>query len=185
MVHGTGEHAVQIRQQIAAVLTQVGLRLSEEKTTICHIDEGFDFLGWRIQRHRQKGSDRHHVYTYPSKKSLTSVKAKVRALTRQRPDQPLEDLIGQLNPLLRGWSMYFRHGASSKTFSYLESFTWWRVVRWLQRKHRRIGWRQLRRRFFPQWKITDADAVLFDPATIKIVRYRYRGTMIPSPWQTV
>lgn len=183
MVHGTREHTTQIRQRIAAILTQVGLRLSEEKTTIRHIDEGFDFLGWRIQRHRQKGSDRHHVYTYASKKSLASVKAKVRALTRQRPDQPLEDLIGRLNPLLRGWSMYFRHGASSKTFSYLEAFTWWRVVRWLQRKHQRIGWRRLRRRFIPGGALTDGDTVLFNPATIKIVRYRYRGARIPNTWQ--
>jgi RNA-directed DNA polymerase len=183
MVHGTGEQTTQIRQQIAECLTQVGLRLSVEKTTVCHIDEGFDFLGWRIQRHRQKGSDRSYVYTYPARKSLVSVTAKVRSITRQGQNQELGELIDRLNPLLRGWSMYFRHGASSKTFAYLGAFTWWRVVRWIQRKHRRIGWRQVRRRFFPEWKITDGQAVLFDPATIPIVRYRFRGTKIPSPWE--
>jgi hypothetical protein len=57
--------------------------LSPEKTTIAHIEEGFEFLGWRIQRHQQRGSQRRYVYTYPSRKALAAVKAKVRAITGQ------------------------------------------------------------------------------------------------------
>jgi RNA-directed DNA polymerase len=53
LVAGTRQHAQALREQVAAVLATVGLRLSQEKTTICHIDEGFVFLGWRIQRHQQ------------------------------------------------------------------------------------------------------------------------------------
>ena len=64
------------------MLATMGLGLSEAKTRIRHIDEGVDFLGWRIQRHQQRGSTRRYVYTYPSKKALAAVKAKVRALTR-------------------------------------------------------------------------------------------------------
>ncbi|HZA86834.1 MAG TPA: hypothetical protein VE466_08145, partial [Acidimicrobiales bacterium] len=68
-------HAEALRDEVAAVLRPMGLRLSEEKTTIAHIDEGFDFLGFRIQRRRQRGSDRRFVYTWPSKKALASIKA--------------------------------------------------------------------------------------------------------------
>jgi hypothetical protein len=57
----------------------MGLRLSQAKTLITHIDEGLDFLGWRIQRHRRKGDTRRFVYTYPSKKALASITAKVTA----------------------------------------------------------------------------------------------------------
>ena len=69
----------------AAVLAPMGLRLSEEKTRVCHIDEGFDFLGWRIQRRSWRGrTGKRAVYTYPSKKALASVMDKVRTLTRRR-----------------------------------------------------------------------------------------------------
>ncbi|HZA86835.1 MAG TPA: hypothetical protein VE466_08150 [Acidimicrobiales bacterium] len=60
---------------IAAVLGQVGLRLSEQKTRIAHIDEGFDFLGWRIQRQQKRGAVKRVVYTYPSKAALMEASA--------------------------------------------------------------------------------------------------------------
>ena len=57
----------------------MGLRLSEEKTRVCHIDEGFDFLGWRIQRRHWRGrTGKTAIYTYPSKKALASMIDKVR-----------------------------------------------------------------------------------------------------------
>ena len=58
----------------------MGLRLSEEKTRIAHIDEGFDFLGWRIQRRRRRGDSPRYVYTYPSKKALLAVRDKVKTI---------------------------------------------------------------------------------------------------------
>ena len=67
----------------------MGLRLSETKTRIAHIDEGFDFLGFRVKRHQKRGTDRRFVYTYPAKTALASVKAKVRALTRGATDLSL------------------------------------------------------------------------------------------------
>ena len=67
MVHGTREDAEALWDEVAAVLAPTGLRLSEEKTRVCHIDEVFDFLGWRIQRRRQRGREnKMAVYTYPS-----------------------------------------------------------------------------------------------------------------------
>jgi RNA-directed DNA polymerase len=53
LVSGTKTHAEALRNEIAEVLTRIGLRLSPEKTLITHIDEGLDFLGWRIQRHQK------------------------------------------------------------------------------------------------------------------------------------
>ena len=75
--------------EVAAVLAPMGLRLSADKTRVCHIDEGFDFLGWHIQRQRRsRGTASKAVYTYPSKKALPRSSAKVRQLTRrsQAPD---------------------------------------------------------------------------------------------------
>jgi len=50
-VHCTKGDAEALREEIVGVLATMGLRLSQEKTLITHIDQGLDFLGWRIQRH--------------------------------------------------------------------------------------------------------------------------------------
>ena len=86
----------------------------EEKTQVVHIDEGFDILGFRIQRHRKRGTNRSQVYTYPSKKALASIKAKVRTMTRGSTNKPLSVLCYRLAPVLRGWANYFRHGVSKR-----------------------------------------------------------------------
>ncbi len=128
MVNGAQRDAEALRHEVAEVLAPMGLRLSEEKTRTCHIDEGFDFIGWRIQRRRRRGqSGKKAVYTYPSKKALASVMAKVRSLTARAKHRTLGDLLHSLNRVLRGWCNYFRHGVSSRTFGYLDHFTWWRI----------------------------------------------------------
>ncbi|HZK74020.1 MAG TPA: reverse transcriptase domain-containing protein, partial [Clostridia bacterium] len=72
MVHGTVAQAASLRPDVEAVLSKVGLSLNEEKTRVCSIDEGFEFLGFRIQRQRKRGSGKCFVYTWPSRKSLSS-----------------------------------------------------------------------------------------------------------------
>ena len=146
-ISGTRADAEALREEIAGVLSTMGLRLSPEKTLITHIDEGLDFLGWRIQRHRKRGTNKHYVYTYPAKKALRAIMAKVKAVCRQNTNLPLEVLLRRLNPMLRGWTAYFKHGCSSATFGYLRHYLWRQVIRWIRRKHRRITWRQLRRRY--------------------------------------
>lgn len=122
LVHGSREHAEALRGEVASVLAPMGLRLSDEKTRTCHIDEGFDFLGWRIQRRKWGGRNgKMAIYTYPSKKALASIIGKIRALTRRERHRRLADLIRRLNPVLRGWCSYFRHGVSSRTFSYVDT----------------------------------------------------------------
>jgi RNA-directed DNA polymerase len=160
----------------------MGLRLSEDKTQVTHVDEGFDFLGFHIQRKRKQGTQRRTIYTYPSKAALAAVKAKVRALTQGGTNQALSTLLDRVDPVLRGWANYFRHGVSKATFDYLTAFSWRRVVNWLRRKHPRANWKWLRRRYLPGWRPTDGDVTLFNPMAVPITRYRYRGAQIPPPW---
>ena len=182
LVNGTRQHAEQLTTEVAGVLATMGLELSAAKTKIVHLDEGFDFLGFRIQRQHKPGTSKRYVYTFPTKQALMSVKAKVRALTNGQRNRPLRAVLFQLAPILRGWATYFRHGVSSQTFSYLRHFTWRRVVCWLRRKHPHSSWRQLRRRFLPGWWPTDDDVVLYDVGKVTVSRYRYRGAKIPTPW---
>ena len=183
LVSGTRAHAEDMRAEVAAVLAPMGLRLSMTKTRITHIDQGLDFLGWRIQRHRKRGTDRCYVYTYPAKRALTAITAKVKTLCRADVNQPLPVLLRQLNPALRGWCAYFQPGVSSATFQYLSHYTWHRVMKWIRRKHRRLSWKQLRRRYCAGgwWPTTD-EGELFDPGKVATTRYRYRGAAIPTPW---
>ena len=181
LVAGTRAHAEALGEEVQAVLAQVGLRLSAAKTRICHIDEGFDFLGFRIQRHPKPGTGKRYVYTYPANKALAAVKAKLRALSRKDRDQPLAVLLHQLNRVLRGWTGYFKHGVSKRTFNYLRAIVWRRVVCWLRRKHPRASRKWLRRRYLPGWWPTDGEVTLVNPGAVVVSRYRYRGP-IPSPW---
>jgi RNA-directed DNA polymerase len=182
MVNGTRAHAEGLRQEVATVLAPMGLRLSEEKTRVCHIDEGFDFLGFRIQRQTRRSDGQPIVYTYPSKKALASIKAKVRTMTRGATNQSLAVLCYRLAPVLRGWANYFRHGVSKSTFDYVREFTWRRVICWLRHKHPHANWKWLRRRYLPGWWPTDGEVVLFDIGKVTVSRYRYRGHQITTPW---
>jgi RNA-directed DNA polymerase len=183
MVHGTRAHAEGLRHEVEAALSSVGLRLNEDKTSVGHIDEGFEFLGFRIQRQVKRGSNKAFVYTWPSRKSLSSIMAKVKTITKQGTNNPLSDLLRQINGVLRGWTNYFRHGVSKDTFAYLHQFTWRRVVHWLHRKHERANWGFLRRRYLANAWWPEHDGVaLFDCRAVPVTRYRYRGAAIPSPW---
>jgi RNA-directed DNA polymerase len=183
LVSGTRAHTEALLSDVARVLSTVGLRLSEEKTLITHIDEGLDFLGWRIQRHQKRGTDRQYVYNYPAKKALRSIKAKTKAICRMNVSLPLAVLLHQLNPVLPGWTAYFRPGVSARAFQYLRMIVWRQVFGWLRRKHPTTGWKELRRRYCEgRWWPRDGKVVLFNPGSVVTTRYRPRGTTIPSPW---
>ena len=183
VVSGTKADAETLREEIAGVLSTMGLTLSPEKTLVTHIDDGLDFLGWHIQRRRKRGTDKSYVYTYPARKAVKTVTGKVRTICRQNINLPLETLLRRLNSLLRGWTTYFRPGVSSVAFNYLRAFTWQQVFRWLRRKHPRTNWKELRRRFSVDgWWPADGAVILFNPAAVSTTRYRYRGARIPSPW---
>jgi len=183
MVNGQRGDVEALWDEVAAVLAPMGLRLSVAKTKVCHIDEGFDFLGWRIQRRpRRSRRGKTAVYTYPSKKALNAVVDKVRTVTRRTKHRTLADLLRRLNPVLRGWCNYFRHGVSKRTFSYVEHYAFWRIYGWLRKRHAGLNTRTMVRRHLPNWEISDGGINLFRPSGIAIERYRYRGTKIPNPW---
>lgn len=183
MVHGQRSDAEALWDEVGEVLAPMGLRLAEDKTKVCHIDEGFDFLGWRIQRRDQRSRPGHKaVYTFASKKSLASILTKIRHLTRRRNHRTLADLLRRLNPVLRGWCNYFKHAVSKRTFGYVDHFAFWRIVGWLKKRHRGLNMHTLVRRYLPGWEISDEGIDMFRPNRMTVSRYRFRGTKIPTPW---
>ncbi len=182
MVAGTRDNAEALRGQVTDVLEPLGLRLSEAKTQVVHLDEGFDFLGHHIQRRRKRGTSKHCVYTYPTRKAIASIKAKVKALTSRSSPGDLAALLRRLNATLRGWARYFRHGSAKRAFSKIDSYAWERVVIWLRRRHHRLSWKAMRRSFMIGWKPAADGITLAGAATVTVTRYRFRGSTISTPW---
>jgi len=185
LVHGTEADTEALREEIASVLGPLGLRLSPAKTRIVHMSQGFDFLGFRIQWKRKRGTGKWYVYTFIADRPIRSLKAKIRALTHRTSQQELRYVLIRLNQIMRGWANYFKHAVCKHTLSNLAHFAWWRVIRWLKTLHR-WRWTDVRRAFTtPQGRrmpITADGIELLDLQTVPVTRYRYRGGTIPSPW---
>jgi RNA-directed DNA polymerase len=175
LVNGRRDHVEVLWGEVADVLAGIGLSLAPDKTHIVGIDEGFDFLGFRIQRHHQKGSDRRLVYSYPSRTSERKIRRKVKMVTKRITHQPADELFKQLSSMVRGWAQYFRHGASSHAYQRLQHYLWWRVWGWLKNKHPRTPKRWIVHRYYNGWWPEYNGVELYQPATMRIERYRYRG----------
>jgi RNA-directed DNA polymerase len=183
LVHGNRSDAETIRRQVGEMLAErLKMTLSAEKTHITHIDGGFVFLGFRIQRWR-RGDGRRVVLTIPSKDALARVMHKIKEATGAGTvSLRLVDVLRKINPVLRGWAAYFRYGASKKTFAYLGWFAWWRVVYWIRRKHPHLTWKQTRRRYYGADRICEEGLTLYNPAKMRVERYRFRGAQIATPF---
>jgi len=182
LVRGTEAQAQALKQQTAEFMRQrMRLTLSPEKTHITHVDDGFDFLGFHIRR-RPRGRIP-VAYSFPSERSFREIKHRIKALTgRSTIGLSLDELVHALNPILRGWTSYHRHAASKRCFSYLDRYLWRRVVLWLRKKHPRLTWKQIRRRYWGRrWTSPDGTR-LYWPGQVPVTRYRYRGHRIPTPW---
>jgi RNA-directed DNA polymerase len=187
MVSGDQHHAEALREEVSAVLAPLGLRLAPEKTQVVHIDEGFTFLGFDIRRMRKRGTQKHYVYTTPSKKAIQSIKDKVSAKTyRSTLHMDLDELITSLNRSLAGWANYFRHGVSKATFSAIDFHAWNRLMRWIRAKYAGrtgLSMKELRRRFCDKgWRFAYNGVVFTGASSVAVTRYRYRGSTIPTPW---
>jgi RNA-directed DNA polymerase len=185
MVHGTRQHVEALREEIAQVLAPMGLQFSAAKTQVVHLSDGFDFLGFRIQRKRKRGTNKEYIYTFIGQRPMWSLKAKIRALTHRTSQQDLGFVLARLNQVMHGWANYFKYAVAKNVFSMLDSFTWWRIIRMLRVRHH-WRWNDVRRRFTGptgRWHPIAADEIeLRRIAAIRVSRYRYRGYKIPTPW---
>ena len=119
-----------------------GLTLSPEKTKITHIEEGFDFLGQNVRKYNGK------LLIKPSKKNIKTFLEKIRATIEGNKTAKQENLIGLLNPMIRGWANYHQHVVSKKIFSYVDHEIWKKLWQWASRRHPKKGKRWIKDRYF-------------------------------------
>ncbi len=125
----TEEIANEVKELIKDFLKDRGLELSDEKTLITHIDNGFDFLGWNFRKYKGK------LLVKPSKKSIDKVTEKISDTIDKGKTWKQEELINALNPIITGWSNYHQSVVSSKIFRKIDSRIWNMLWHWAKRRH--------------------------------------------------
>lgn len=126
----TKEIAEEAKEIIRGFLCTRGLELSEEKTLITHVDDGFDMLGWTFRRFKEK------LIVKPSKKSVKALNASLHNTVLERGKAwRQEDLIRVLNRQLRGWANYHQSVCAKDAFSRTDHILYEMLWRWAKRRH--------------------------------------------------
>ncbi|MEO1148975.1 MAG: group II intron reverse transcriptase/maturase, partial [Cyanobacteria bacterium J06638_22] len=124
-----------------------GLRLSEEKTRIVHLSEGFDFLGFNIRHYPSRITRTGwKLLIRPARKKVSAFREKLRHTFKRLHGSNAMCLIKVLNPILRGWANYYRGVVSSAVFYKLEYYIFWKLRRWISKSHpnKSFTWRDQR-----------------------------------------
>jgi RNA-directed DNA polymerase len=158
------EQAEEVKERLAAWLAPRGLSFNEDKTKIVHVEEGFSFLGFSIRRYvdRQGGK----LLIKPSPESVKRFRERLAADMRSLRGANAAAVVSHLNPVIRGWSAYYRSVVSSRVFAGLDHYLWHLTYRWARHTHpnKSRGW--VATRYFGKFNRTRQDRWVFgDPDT--------------------
>jgi len=131
-----------VKPMIAEFLAERGLLLSDTKTKITHISDGFDFLGWNVRKFDS------FLRIVPSVKNAATFYDKVRTRLRELRGAKQEDVVFALNPVIRGWGNYHRVVHASRPFAQMDHLIFRALWRWALRRHPTKGRRWIKRRYF-------------------------------------
>ena len=135
-----------VKDLIKEWLSTKGLELSEEKTRIVHIEEGFNFLGFNLRHYDGK------LLIKPQKEKVIKFCKEIGKTIKSCATWTQENLITQLNPILRGFANYYKGVVSKETFSYISYRVWKYLWKWARRRHpmKSITW--VKNKYFPRYK---------------------------------
>ena len=151
---------------VRAFLTERGLRLSDAKTRIVHIDRGFDFLGWNFRSYGGK------LLIKPSRDNVKTFLRKAREIIKSHATSRQDDLVRLLNPVIRGWVNYHRNVVAKQTFATVDHRLFNALWRWAKRRHPNKGLNWIANRYWSShenrsWVFVDR---FVKPASGKSVR---------------
>jgi len=132
-----------IKPAVENFLKERNLTLSQEKTKITHIEEGFDFLGFNVRKYKCG-----KVLTKPSKDSIKQILDKIRNIIRANPTVKTENLIRLLNPIIRGWTNYHKSVCAKRIFHALDSEIFKSLWHWVNRRHSRKAAKWIKKKYF-------------------------------------
>jgi RNA-directed DNA polymerase len=149
------EQAQQVKARLAGWLAARGLSLNEDKTRIVHLDDGVDFLGFNARRYRGK------LLIKPSKAAVKRIRARLTAEMRALRGHNAQMVLIRLNPIIRGWSAYYRHGVSARVFNELDHHVWKLVYKWAKSSHPHKSKHWIIARYFGAFNSTRRDRWVF------------------------
>ena len=132
----------EVKPLVTAFLQARGRELSEEQTSLTHIEDGFDFLGQNVRK------DKGHFLTRPSKKNVNAFLTSIRKVVKDTKQATAYWLITPRNPQIRGWANFHRHAAAKETFVHVETAIFNALWRWARRRHPKQGHRWVADRSF-------------------------------------
>lgn len=142
----TGESPEFLREEVLPIIREFmaerGLQLSEEKTVITHIEDGFDFLGKNIRKYNGK------LLIKPSKQSVSSLLKKVREIVKSNKSAKQDSMIRQLNPVIRGWVNNQRFVVSAEAFSKIDYQIYNCLWQWAKRRHKKKSRRWIAKKYW-------------------------------------
>jgi RNA-directed DNA polymerase len=135
------------------ILTKLGVTLHTGKTRIVHVRQGFEFLGYKIKRGSRplrlsiakirSGVRPGGLYAFPREKSIRHFMAQIRKRTRRSAPVTTRELIAELNPVIRGWGLYFCRAHVRRLFNRLDRWIVRRIWSHRYRRWRNVGWKAL------------------------------------------
>lgn len=172
----TPDQAAQVKERLAEWLAPRGLTFNEAKTCITTLDEGFDFLGFNVRRYGRK------LLIKPSKEAMKRIRDRLSTEMRVLRGDNAEAVLQRLNPIIRGWSAYYRIAVSSKAFAALDLHMWRLTYKWAKYRHPNKGKRWICSRYYGRFNKSRQDqwvfgnrcngAYLLKFSWTKIVRHR-------------
>ena len=136
----------EIKPLVTEFLAERGLTLSEEKTVITNVNDGFDFLGFNIRKFKNQ------ILTKPSKTAQKRFIAKVRTTIKSNKACKQESLIRLLNPMITGWGNYYKHGATRDAFHWADNQVYKTLWQWAKRRHSKKGKRWIADKY---WHVSE------------------------------
>ena len=129
--------------EIKAWLGERGLELNEEKTQIRKVSEGFNYLGFNIRQYTDQS-----CLCKPQKEKVLSKLREIKEWLRKHKTAKAATVISYLNPILRGWSNYYKSGSSKQVFTYVHHRLVMLLWRWSKRRHPQKGSKWVKRKYF-------------------------------------
>jgi RNA-directed DNA polymerase len=166
------EQAEEVKARLAIWLAPRGLAFNEDKTQVVHLDAGCDFLGFNVRRYQGK------LLIKPSKAAVQRHRKRLAAEVLALRGANAKAVTARLNPIIRGWSTYYRGVVSSKEFSTLDSYVWKLTYKWAKYSHSNKSKHWVVNRYFGSFNRSRRDRWVFGDRNSGIYLLKHSWTKI-------
>lgn len=162
---------MEVKEVLSEFMSKRGLKLSEEKTVITNINDGFEFLGWNFRKYKGK------LLVQPSAKSKKKITEKLSQTVKYYREAEQGLLIAKLNQITKGWAEYHHCVCAKRTFSLIDHRLWEMLWKWAKRRHPRKNNKWVKNRYWHakcgrEWSFRTENIILYQMMDMPIVRIK-------------